>query len=426
MPERLHQLLPIALIVVIGRCLVVVVAGDFPNAFDELAHWSYVLHLLEHERLLAGFDQMRLVDPATPTAWTEIPNYLNHPPLYYWLASRVAWPFLGSPEALLLSARLFSMALAVGGIALMLWLGTRMVHGPAPEATYLTLVATTPTLPILGGIVSNESLAIFGGALCCTGVWRLLDRDRSAATWSLLALGLILASFAKLTAGLLCGALIVLAMAAAACGADRLRLGPGHLGLMLLIGGLAASPYLALTVAYGSPAPFTDGQVTLLATRMADEPLWRAERYDLVGYLFHFARSLLVYWPPAAPQTGVEVWLLAAPAACLAVALLGVGCAGLALLRGEHDPTAAFVVCGGLALALVMLVHLGFTYQRHLETGWQRGIYPRYYFALLPVLPIATAWLIARWSGTRAGAMLAVAVPALAIGYDVAYRVAAP
>ena len=40
------------------------------------------------------------------------------------------------------------------------------------------------------------------------------------------------------------------------------------------------------------------------------------------------------------------------------------------------------MLCGVLALAAIMVIHLGFTFERHLETGWLKGVYPRYYFPL--------------------------------------------
>jgi hypothetical protein len=60
-----------------------------------------------------------------------------------------------------------------------------------------------------------------------------------------------------------------------------------------------------------------------------------------------------------------------------------------------------------------MAIHLGFTFERHLETGWLKGVYPRYYFPLLPVLPAAGAVLVAHLRSPTVAALLM----ALSLGF---------
>ena len=93
-----------------------------------------------------------------------------------------------------------------------------------------------------------------------------------------------------------------------------------------------------------------------------------------------------MYWPPVTPASMAEIALLALPATCLALSLIGVVGALLATRRRADDPTARFVLAGTTAIAVMVAVHFGFTFVRHHETGWLRGVYPRYYFPLLAVL----------------------------------------
>jgi len=54
------------------------------QGFDEVAHVSYVAHLQATHQMWPRLEQMRLIDPGT-FKFTAEPNYLNHPPFYYWL-----------------------------------------------------------------------------------------------------------------------------------------------------------------------------------------------------------------------------------------------------------------------------------------------------------------------------------------------------
>jgi hypothetical protein len=134
---------------------------------------------------------------------------------------------------------------------------------------------------------------------------------------------------------------------------------------------------------------YTGGQAEMLQSRLAEIPEWQAQRYEFARYAAHFLLSLLMFWPPLVPRTGLQILLLAAPSICVLCALLGASIALRGSRGAERDPTALFVLCGALALGVVMAIHLGFTFERHLETGWLKGIYPHYYFPLLPVFPPA-------------------------------------
>jgi hypothetical protein len=263
------------------------------------------------------------------------------------------------------------------------------------------------------------------------GALRLLQGERSGGLWLLIAAGFAVAALAKLTAALLCGALVAFALALGALLQGRMLLDALPRGRMLppaagafVLAAFGCLPYVALALEYGSPAPLTDGQTEMLASKLANLPEWRDQRYGFIAYLGHFAWSLLRLWPPSPPQTRLQLALLAMPALCFAIALAGMARAAFVVRHGAEDTVATFVLCGGLAIGTVMVMHVGFTYERHLETGWLRGVYPRYYFPLLPVLPAACAWLVSSCGPGRHATWLAGALLALAIGYDLLRRLA--
>lgn len=414
----------IALIVFAGRCLMVAWFGHFPNAYDEHAHFSYALHVLQTSEVAPSLDDLRLTDPSAPARWSEQRNYLNHPSPYYVLMAWAARPFDLSAPGLIRLWRLFGAALAALGLALMLRLGREAGWSAPAQTAFVTLIALNPTLPVLGGIISNDNLALVGGALTCLGVFRLLAGARSGGVWMTAAAGVLIASVAKLTAALLCGLLLAFALAWLIAGSGLAVIRSWQAWLCLSAAALGAGPYLALIIEHGSPAPFTAGQAAILASRLAEMPEWQSSRLGFWPYVAHFWQSLLVYWPPVTPANSAQVALLALPATCLGLSLIAALGAMRAVAAGRgDDPTACFVACGTLAMAVMLMVHLGFTFARHQDTGWLRGVYPRYYFPLLAVLPAACAWLIERCRGEAHRRALAGVVIATTVGYDVLHRV---
>ena len=63
------------------------------------------------------------------------------------------------------------------------------------------------------------------------------------------------------------------------------------------------------------------------------------------------------------------------------------------------------MLSGALALAATFALHVGYSYARHVATGWLLDAYPRYYLPLAAIVPLAGLSLLAaietpRW---RAG-----------------------
>lgn len=202
------------------------------------------------------------------------------------------------------------------------------------------ILAATPTLPILVGLVSNDNLAWFGGALSCLGACLLLRDGVSGRRLAMLAVGVALASLAKLTAAMLGGLFLITVLVALAMREGWRTLADRRVLLALAICGLALLPYLSFWIEYGSPAPYTTGHAAILAQRLAEIPAWQDQRYDLLHYVGHFLLNLLMLWPPTVPRTGWEILLLAAP---LGILMLGARLCGFRRLdrRPGHVPSVA-------------------------------------------------------------------------------------
>jgi hypothetical protein len=418
MSWRLPQIYALALLVYAARCLLFAALAPFPSPFDEHAHLSYVLHILATGDLVPAFEDLRLIELPGLNGFSDRPNYLNHPSPFYVAMAGLAWPLADWPPAMILALRLVNASLSVAAVAVLLRIGLQLQLSLPAGIVYAALVVATPTLAVVGGVISNDNLAILGGALCCAGALGLLQGRRDGATWACLATGFAFASLAKLTAGLLCGALVLatLVWVIARDGAAPLAARPARLAFILCFA--AILPYVALWADYGSPAPFTPGQADMIERRLDEYAGWRDLRLDLPQYLAHFGWSMLYGWRPSPPQNRMEIWLLVLPALLILLAVLGVGAAGLAAARRCLDPTAAFVLASAAALAIVLVIHIDFAFRLHQETGWPRGIYPRYYFPLLAAVPAASALLVQRAASARAGGWVAGVLVAVLLIYD--------
>jgi hypothetical protein len=413
----------IALVVYFARALAVALVAPFPIPFDEHAHLSYVLHLAAGSPLLPDFDAMRLVDLADFGSWLDQRNHLNHPPGYYWPMALLAQA-LPPGHAMVLGLRLANVALSTAAVAVTFWIARRAGWSAAAQLSFLALVVFVPILPVLGGIVSNDNLALLGGALGCAGAFVLLQGERGWRPWCLMALGLFLAALAKLTAGLLCGLLLAAVLATAIWQRGPAALSRPGLCLLALAAALASWPYLMFWLSHGSPAPTTEGLQALLDARLAEAAPWQGQRLSPGAYLVHFLTSLLVYWPPNTPSSRLELALLAAPLLTFTFCLAGVALAFRPSRTSPADPTRVLVACGALALAGMMLVHFAFAYALHLETGWYRAVHPRYYLPALPILPAAFALLLTHLRSSRGAIWLAGIVIATTIGYGMLAGVA--
>lgn len=418
MRTSLHPVYAAAILAFAIQCLIYALVAPFPVPFDEHAHVSYALHIAQTGDPIPSLDDLRLISLEHPTAWSETSNYLNHPSAYYSVMAAVAGLVPGSSS--IIAMRLANVALAVTAVGVALWIGWKASWPLAGQLTFVAMVVATPVLPVLGGIVTNDNLAILGGVVCCAGIYALCSKTRPSGGWRIVALGFALASLAKLTAALLCGFLIMFTLAWLVA-----RNGRGALVASTWIAFgcclLALIPYVALVAEYGSPAPLTNGQAELLARRLDQLPGWREHRFDLPGYATHFAISLLAFWPPAPPESSFGRVLLIMPVLSLTVAVYGFV---VAVCRRNSDAVTGLIVCGGLAIAAVLMIHFYFSYERHLETGWRKGIYPRYYLPLLPVIPAAAAFAVSRIQRPRARSWVATCLIVLAFGYYTSWQIA--
>lgn len=360
------------------------------QGFDEVAHASYVAHIQRTGDAWPDLNAMRLLDPQS-FRFTGAANYLNHPPPFYALLAALGPKLEGRPQALL-AHRLIDVAIAALGFAALLGLG---LAARLPRHEFYAFAVPLFCIPVLvpiAGSVNNDNLAFLGGAVAMLGGWQLAATNR--AGWLAVALiGVIAASWAKLTGLLLTGAMVS-AVIVYLLRRRRLRwslLIPAALAIAF-----AAAPYIIDVVQYGSPTPQTTAQIALLedgarAAGWADLP-----RKSFPGYLVYFVVAFVADWMPTLGERNVVQYaMLAIPVAALGGALAGVALSLRRLWRREETPLDVVVLAGTAALVATFAIHVTYSYGRHLATGWLMDAYPRYYLPLAAIVPLAGLSLVA-------------------------------
>ena len=332
--------------------------------FDELAHMSFVAQV-QQCGCLPALDELVLLDPVT-RAFTGEPSYLNHPASYYALLS------LG-PDVTTSLAAVRLMNVFFVGAAMILIFATlfRVVREPLPRIAGVLLIGTVPVMAQLAATVNNDNLAMLGGALTMFGGALYLGR-KTAGNLAVLCGGAFIASLAKLTGLLLCAAFLVAILLQA-------RAAPRHWLIACAALAVATVPFALLALRYGSPAPHTAGQMQMLIDGARDAGWDRQERLGPVAYFFFFCRSMLEGWVPRfGSRTALQHAALLLPLAIFALA-------------ARYSCRDALCRAGAIAVGIMFAVHISFSYQRHIDTGWMLDAYPRYYFPMLGLWPVAVA-----------------------------------
>jgi hypothetical protein len=357
---------------------------DITQGFDEVAHASYVAHMQHTGFAWPALQHARLLDPRT-FHFTDEANYLNHPPMFYALLAAIGPTLEGHPEALM-TYRALDIALATLGLAALLTLGLAAKFPRHEFYAYAVPLACIPVLVPLAGAVNNDNLAFAGGAVAALAAWQLVATGR--ARWLGLALaGVVAAAWAKLTGLMLAGGMIAATLAYLSW---RRRLPWRWTMCAALALMLAAAPYVIFLAQYGSPTPETPAQIALIADGARAAGWADLPRKSPLAYAAYFVVAFVADWMPTlAPRNVFQYAMLAIPVAALCCALGGIAISARRLWRRTETALDVVVCTGALALAATFAVHVGYSYERHLATGWLMDAYPRYYLPLIAIVPLA-------------------------------------
>lgn len=356
----------------------------FPSLFDELQHYSAVRAQFEHPDLAADPRDYGVVRPDAVRSWSGQRNYINHPALYYLLLAPLL-ALTDSPFVL----RLANVALASLALVLMLWAGWRRLPSDRVRLAFAVIAASFPKAVLLAGMINNDNLAALAGAIVFAG---LVAARRGA--W-LVALGLALAGWSKLTALVALGAVVA---AFVLLGPRRAWTRPAS-ALIAAGGALGALAYALMWWRTGALVPVNAAVFTTpVEARLVLTPL---------GFAGRFLSDFALKWPAAEgslPVLAVGALLLAQ------LALAGVGAR---IAPGERRLILAFLA----GTAVLFATHFAFGWRAYLTMGDLTIAQTRYYAVLWPGLALGgalalTAPRVPRWATVVGlGAYLLPSVP---------------
>ena len=342
-----------------------------------------------------------MLDP-TSFRFTSQENYLNHPSPYYALLARLGPRLEGHPRAIFVY-RLINVAIAAIGLAALLAVSLVAQLPRSWLYAYIVPIVLIPVLVRIAGSISNDNAAFAGGAIATLATLQFLTTERSAALVAALC-GVLIAAWAKLTGlllvgGMLGGVFLWLAW--------RRRLQPQWVGLAAVAMVLAISPYVVFFVQYGSPAPNTPGQIAMLTTDAHIAGWDVAARMSPIAYALHFVNEFILDWMPTMnPRNPLIYAVLLIPLAAASCAFAGVVASVRRMARRSEGAIDVIIVASALAFAVTFVIHVVFSYQRHLAYGWIMDAYPRYYLPLAALVPLAGLSLAAAIRRPRLRAVL--------------------
>lgn len=344
---------------------------------DEQAHYAYTADLIRNHAWWVDFNHFFMVDVKTGLPTSE-PNYVNHPPQFYWLMKLVQQTF---PTADPVHYRIVPLVFYLAAMAVYARIGYLLRLPTVATAVYV-LLPMILYMPLQSGYYNNDGVAICGGMLACLGSFHWFSgKAKRGFLW--LVLGVTLASV-KLTALLLVGlyALFTLLLHRA----PLKQLPWTWLVIAALWGFILALPFAYFWLHYGSPAPHSPGQDYLM-THNAKAWGWAPEpRHGFLGFLpialSRFSDQFGFYEFTFVPL----LWLIAAY--------------GYFMVKpGKLASVPMRMMAASLIATLIVLgIHMGFAYPRYLKYGWLLDSFVRYYFPLLPTYGVAAAYFYL-WMG---------------------------
>lgn len=360
-PARAWAAIAMAVFLVIAVATMVIY--PFPSPIDELQHYSVIRAQFEHPDLFADPRGYRIVDPAQPALWLGTGNYLNHPALYYLALS----PLLGLGDGIL-ALRIANILIALAALALTIVAGWRILPRQSERIAFAIIAACFPKGMLLAGMINNDNLAMLAAAIVFAGL--SAPRHRPI----LLAFGLALAGWTKLTALISLAALVGVWLLL-----DRKSLFTRD-GWSAAAGvALGSTPFLAMKLKTGMLVP-----VNIAAFGRAPElrPNW-----GMFDFTRNFLGNLAMKWP-----AGEDTLPLALAAALAMFPLI------LAVIGATAPSPARRLITATLAAtAITFAIHIGFGWQSFQMIGDVTIAQTRYYNTLWPGLALGGAVAIGQW-----------------------------
>ncbi len=330
--------------------------------------------------LFPKYQDLRVLD-AVGRWFTSTPNYLNHPTPYYF-AMGVVDRLTGE---LITALRMANLTISTAAIVILIAVGFRLLKSWLERTIYAMALVLFPKIGLLAGLINNDNAALFAVGVACLGLadWH---RKPSAASASLLALGIALCGWVKLTALVMIGLATIIAELQRPCLHTRAGR-PALPSYSVVAAGfvVAAIPTLMNFAAYGRPL--------FQAWRPDDIPPG-PNHLSFLAYAAIFFNRLTGDWSALTPTPVSQSVALVIVLAFTAKYLFD-EYANRQGLNGDHAVASRIATALILATIPTLLIHLEFGWRTYLENGETNSSLMRYYYAVWPgyALALALLWL---------------------------------
>lgn len=359
----------------------------FPNTTDENEHLSLAYHLKEKPAIFLKYEDHKILAAPDYREWDEKGNHLVHQSLYY----LVLGLFLPGDEAerpAVLTARMTNVLLSTLALMVIFWAGLPHLSHPRQHIIFAVTVTMSPMIGGLGGQVHNGNMALLAGAVVLAGLSGLVRKGPSPPVAWVCALGFIMGSWTKLTAGLLLGAWISLVHILIIFQGVGKKPDKIYWCILALAFSAGISPFVYNLFEYGAVLYNTDHFPS------SNEVLGFRKGTILLEYLWWFFYTLAASWVTDQPGDGLQIATLVF---VLVLSIMGAWRGPASYPRGPRTGTAILAVGAIGAAAAVILINLAFTYVVYFQNGYLSfGMFRHY----LPV-----------WAGVMLGVTAFTASP---------------
>ena len=352
----------------------------FPASIDELAHYSYVRHAAVVKTMFINHEESFLLNESDLKRWSDTNNYLSHPSLYYRFMS-MAYSISGEdPKQEIARLRAANIFMSSAAIAILFTVGFRTFRSSVSHIVFAAAASMLPKIAVVGGIINNDNLALFGAACSFLGLSWLMEKRDSAGIALLTGTGFALAALAKLTAGLQVGLMIVFVHA----GMYRKFLPVSrkhtyYIAILLALAIVGISPYLLNLVTMGKPIYINDSSYAALY-------LGHHSNLDSWGFVGHFFSRLVVKWAAYEPSNFYQILSFF----CLLI-LAAMGLARTFFDKGANHHLGIILKSAFAAILIMLFTHIYYLHAMYEKTGHLGGATIRYYIPIWPAVAMAAA-----------------------------------
>ena len=371
---------------------------------DEIAHYEYVKYVDNNLKFIPKFENM--------------PHYLAHPPLYYDIVSMEV-SNNKSEQDNIKNVRTFSMLIYILSVMLILYLGFSSKLTILGDFVYLTFISSIPMYAYIGGSISNDTLAMLGSAIAVIALKRLIDKKYNTTTYLILAVGIFISFFAKLTAALLLFFAIIYYIIYLISIKQLPKIKKQDIAILIVV--LIPIIYYQLSIMLNYHSITPTYNVThpkeFLESRFYIAPKYRVHlnHIEWAKRMLHYIQSGW-FGIHSHHSFGHEKW--SGVFGLVALHIMAI----IALLFKCKDNN--FCKLGKitlLALFSVLIVQYLFSYKAHINNGYMGGLQPRYVLPFMFAFAIMASTFVERFKKSFWFSIAVIAISIQAIYSDFFY-----